>query len=80
MYTQKSRLALALILSPSLLVAGEGHHDEHHHEHGEKTIEKIQVTASRLGRIVTESATRIELINGEEIQEKALMRPGNISM
>ena len=80
MYTQKSRLALALMLSPSLLVAGEGHHDEHHHEHGEKTIEKIQVTASRLGRIVTESATRIELINGEEIQEKALMRPGNISM
>lgn len=80
MYTQKSRLALALMLSPSLLVAGEDHHDEHHHEHGEKTIEKIQVTASRLGRIVTESATRIELINGEEIQEKALMRPGNISM
>ncbi|MBU3003641.1 TonB-dependent receptor [Paraglaciecola arctica] len=61
----------------------EDHHDDHeedHHDHGETKIEKIQVTASRLGRIVTESATRTEIINGEEIQEKALMRPGNISM
>lgn len=61
----------------------EEHHDGHeegHHDHGETKIEKIQVTASRLGRIVTESATRTEIINGEEIQEKALMRPGNISM
>ncbi|WP_440876291.1 TonB-dependent receptor plug domain-containing protein [Thalassotalea sp. PLHSN55] len=56
------------------------HHDDHHHEHQESKIEKIQVTASRLGRIVTESATRTEIINSEEIQEKALMRPGNISM
>ncbi|MEP1445749.1 MAG: TonB-dependent receptor [Paraglaciecola sp.] len=64
----------------------DGHketHDDHkedHHDHGESKIEKIQVTASRLGRIVTESATRTEIINGEEIQEKAMMRPGNISM
>lgn len=55
-------------------------HDDHEHEHGSDRIETIQVTASRLGRIVTESATRTEIINGEEIQEKALMRPGNISM
>lgn len=65
-------------------VFGHEMHDEHksegHHEHEHKKIEKIQVTASRLGRIVTESATRTEIINGEEIQEKALMRPGNISM
>lgn len=54
------------------------HHDEH--EHDEAKIETIQVRASRLGRIVTKSATRTEIINGEEIQEKALMRPGNISM
>ncbi|TRX54505.1 TonB-dependent receptor plug domain-containing protein [Thalassomonas sp. M1454] len=62
-----------------------GHNDkneeEHgHHDHDEGGIERIQVSASRLGRIVTESATRTEIINGEEIQEKALMRPGNISM
>ncbi|WP_068545690.1 TonB-dependent receptor plug domain-containing protein [Thalassotalea crassostreae] len=60
----------------------EGHEDEHgHHDHhDEGGIERIQVRASRLGRIVTESATRTEIINGEEIQEKAIMRPGNISM
>ncbi|WP_158972946.1 TonB-dependent siderophore receptor [Paraglaciecola sp. L3A3] len=58
------------------------HHDEHehHHDHDETKMETIQVRASRLGRIVTKSATRTEIINGEEIQEKALMRPGNISM
>lgn len=64
------------MLAPTIATASE---DEHHH-HDEKKIEKIQVTASRLGRIVTESATRTEIINGEEVQEKALMRPGNISM
>ena len=56
------------------------HKEKEHHDHGDNKIEKIQVSASRLGRIVTESATRTEIINGEEIQEKALMRPGNISM
>ena len=56
------------------------HHDDDHHEHNDNKVERIQVSASRLGRIVTESATRTEIINGEEIQEKALMRPGNISM
>ncbi|RXE95688.1 TonB-dependent receptor [Pseudoalteromonas sp. PS5] len=71
-----SKVALAILLAPSISHAGE----QHHHEHDDNKIEKIQVTASRLGRIVTESATRTEIINGEEIQEKALMRPGNISM
>ena len=58
----------------------EPEHHEHHDDHDETKIETIQVRASRLGRIVTKSATRTEIINGEEIQEKALMRPGNISM
>ncbi|CAM4119150.1 TonB-dependent receptor plug domain-containing protein [Pseudoalteromonas byunsanensis] len=66
-------------LSTALLLSTSYASENHHSEHADK-IEKIQVTASRLGRIVTESATRIEIINGEEIQEKALMRPGNISM
>jgi len=76
--------AAALLMLPAFVYASEkqdNHHDEHHHHaHEEKSIERIQVRASRLGRIVTESATRTEVINGEEIQEKALMRPGNISM
>ncbi|WP_105167280.1 TonB-dependent receptor plug domain-containing protein [Pseudoalteromonas sp. T1lg23B] len=70
-----SLVTLSAALLSSTPYAGEDHHAEH-----DNKIEKIQVTASRLGRIVTESATRIEIINGEEIQEKALMRPGNISM
>lgn len=75
-----------LLLMPAFTYANENKHDhdhtevKEHHEHSDNNIEKIQVTASRLGRIVTESATRTEIINGEEIQEKALMRPGNISM
>lgn len=80
MLNKPSKIALAVLLVPCLAYASEGEHDDDHHEHGEEKIEKIQVTASRLGRIVTESATRTEIINGEEIQEKALMRPGNISM
>ncbi|WP_289028235.1 TonB-dependent receptor [uncultured Paraglaciecola sp.] len=81
MLTNYSKVALAILLAPLLSYANEGeHHEDHHDEHGEPKIEKIQVTASRLGRIVTESATRTEIINGEEIQEKAMMRPGNISM
>ena len=53
-----------------------GHHEEQeHHEHSDNNIEKIQVRASRLGRIVTESATRTEIINGEEIQEESTNAP-----
>jgi len=80
MLNKYSKIALAVLLAPSVSYASEDEHKDDHHEHGESKIEKIQVTASRLGRIVTESATRTEVINGEEIQEKALMRPGNISM
>ena len=79
---------LAILLIPAFTYANENndeHKNEHdekqaHHEHSDSQVERIQVSASRLGRIVTESATRTEIINGEEIQEKALMRPGNISM
>lgn len=77
-----SKLALSVFLfAPLSSYAGAHEEHEHdHHGHEKKAIEKIQVTASRLGRIVTESATRTEVIIGEEVQEKALMRPGNIAM
>lgn len=57
------------------------HHeqDEHEHEHADK-VEKIIVQATRSGRIADEQPIRVELINREEIEEKAAMRPGNISM
>ncbi len=91
------KCAIAVLLLPTVVFAGDNHgkhgskehshenhnHQDHghgHHHHDDNTIEKIQVKASRLGRLVTESATRTEVIHGEEVQEKALMRPGNISM
>ena len=91
MFKQHLTLLLAAMLMPTLVHATENQenhkehqeateHGHHEHEHDNNKVERIQVTASRLGRIVTESATRTEVINGEEIQEKALMRPGNISM
>ncbi|MBM7073584.1 TonB-dependent receptor [Shewanella sp. 202IG2-18] len=77
LFKSKNKVAAVLLL-PSFAYASDNH--EYHHEHDESSVETIQVSASRLGRVVTESATRTEIINGEEIQEKALMRPGNISM
>ncbi|MDZ7869570.1 MAG: TonB-dependent receptor [Rheinheimera sp.] len=53
------------------------HHDEHEHD---EDVERIVVQASRSGRIADEQPIRVELINREEIEEKAAMRPGNISM
>lgn len=50
---------------------GEDHHD---------SVEKIVVQATRSGRIADDQPIRVELINREEIEEKAAMRPGNISM
>ncbi|MFQ3191234.1 MAG: outer membrane receptor for ferrienterochelin and colicins [Paraglaciecola sp.] len=84
MFKHSLKIAVAILLTSALANANENNHEhkneQDYHEHSDNKIEKIQVSASRLGRIVTESATRTEIINGEEIQEKALMRPGNISM
>jgi outer membrane receptor for ferrienterochelin and colicins len=93
MFNKPFKSAVVILLMPAFAYANNNNnnnnhehkheheqHKERHHEHTDNKIEKIQVTASRLGRIVNESATRTENINGEEIQEKALMRPGNISM
>lgn len=89
MLNKFNRVAATFVFLPTFVLASENskmhthseEHDDHvHHEHHDEKIERIQISASRLGRIVTESATRTEVINGEEIQEKALMRPGNISM
>jgi outer membrane receptor for ferrienterochelin and colicins len=88
MFKKSLKTAVVILLIPAFVYANENSHEhknehdhhEEHHEHSDNEIERIQVSASRLGRIVIESATRTEIINREEIQEKALMRPGNISM
>lgn len=47
------------------------------HEAGE--VEEIIVQATRSRRRVQDEALRVEVLSQEEIEEKLLMRPGNIS-
>lgn len=54
--------------------ADEGEQD------GEEGEETIIVQGTRLGRRLQDEPLRVEVIAGEEIEEKALMRPGNIAM
>jgi outer membrane receptor for ferrienterochelin and colicins len=46
----------------------------------EEESEDIVVVATRSGRRVQDEPIRVEVINREEIEEKILMTPGNISM
>ncbi|WP_371193619.1 TonB-dependent receptor plug domain-containing protein [Glaciecola sp. SC05] len=59
----------------------DNHEHEHdsHHEHGDE-FESILVVSTRLGRSANDEPIRVEVINREELEEKAIMRPGNISM
>jgi outer membrane receptor protein involved in Fe transport len=43
-------------------------------------LDRIKVVATRVGRAVSDEPIRVEVIDREEIEEKAIMRPGNISM
>ena len=68
----------ALVLPAS---AGAQDHDDHHGHEGEATeVEEIIVQATRSRRRVQDEPLRVEVIGQEEIEEKLLMRPGNISM
>jgi iron complex outermembrane receptor protein len=49
-------------------------------EAAEEEEEDIVVQATRSGRRVQDEPIRVEVINREEIEEKLLMRPGNIAM
>lgn len=53
-----------------------GDHDDHD---AEKTLEAVIVQATRSGRLLADEPMRVEVINREEIEEKAIMRPGNIA-
>lgn len=57
----------------------EAHHHEDDHEHGDQ-LEEVVVQATRMGRRIQDEPTRVEVITREEIEEKLLMRPGNIAM
>lgn len=56
----------------------EGHDDDDDHDHA-KTLDTVIVEATRSGRLAQDEPVKVELINREEIEEKAIMRPGNIA-
>lgn len=84
------RMLLALIPLAVVVVASaasaaqDGHsHDQHAEEadgHHAGELEEIVVQATRSRRRVQDEPLRVEVLAGEEIEEKLLMRPGNISM
>ena len=43
-------------------------------------FEEVFVQATRSGRRIQDAAIRVEALSGEEIEEKLLMRPSNMSM
>ena len=49
-------------------------------DHTEEAETEIVVQATRTGRRVQDEPIRVDVINREEIEEKLLMRPGNIAM
>jgi iron complex outermembrane receptor protein len=49
-------------------------------EEGEEHEEEVIVTATRISRTIANIPTRVEVISGEELAEKANMKPGDIRM
>jgi iron complex outermembrane receptor protein len=49
-------------------------------DEAENENEEIVVSATRTSRSIRNLPTRVEIISGEELQEKANMKPGNIRM
>ncbi len=79
-HVEKKRKCISFCLSvvlSSAPVNGEQDHD-HGSEHAD--LEEIIVQSTRSGRRILDGALRVEAFSGEEIEEKLLMRPGNISM
>ena len=62
-----------LILSSSLPLSAATFDEDHH-------IEEIVITSTRNFRSFEQQPTRIEVLGGEEVNEKANMKPGDIRM
>jgi outer membrane receptor for ferrienterochelin and colicins len=43
-------------------------------------VEEVVIQATRSGRLVQDEPIRVEVVNREEIEEKIIMRPGNIAL
>jgi outer membrane receptor for ferrienterochelin and colicins len=77
----KTVAALAALLSAcAVSVQAQDMHDDHA-EHAEETeTEAIVIQSTRSKRRVQAEPVRVEVITREEIEEKMLMRPGNVAM
>lgn len=53
-------------------------HDDHHDEAVE--LDAVTVQSTRSGRRVSDEPIRVDVVSQEEIEEKLLMSPGNVSM
>jgi iron complex outermembrane receptor protein len=54
--------------------------DQPEHAHEGEEVEEVVVQATRTRRRVQDEPIRVDVITREEIEEKLLMRPGNIAM
>ena len=79
--------AIALLALPAPAFAQAAASDSGHDKEGaglqhaaEEEDEAIIVQGTRLGRRLQDEPLRVEVIAGEEVEEKSLMRPGTIAM
>lgn len=72
-----SIFTVAVLVATNITAESE---DQDNHHHDDHEIEEIVVQATRSRRRLQDEPTRVEVLNQEEIEEKILMRPGNISM
>lgn len=75
----KPIIILFLLLSCSYIFAQEEHSDSLSNKEFE-TEEEITVTSTRTSYHIEDAPLRIEVLGAEEINEKMIMRPTNISM
>ena len=69
-------LLTTLILSVAPAAAGGDARLDHHDD----ALEEVVVHVTRSHRGLAEQPIRVEVLAGEELEEKLMMRPGNISM
>jgi outer membrane receptor protein involved in Fe transport len=77
---QTLKPALLCLIAPAIALSAPGQDRQHEHDDHAEEVEEIIVQATRSRRRIQDEAIRVEVLSGEEIEEKLLMRPGNISM
>lgn len=74
-------LAAALLASAPVLAHEPPQAHDDHHDHDDATeLDTVTVQSTRSGRRVSDEPIRVDVVSREEIEEKLLMSPGNVSM